>query len=284
MASEPDDYQSISDNCPGYMVLVPAGIICTRCSGEKRHKSNDCPKPSIAATLVTKAVPEADSTGTDHGDSGMESLSDTDSVSSDSTAGSESSGTRVTSRHQSDQSGGHSKDTHHLSRRALASPGGSQPSNEPDRSSALPLNHRAACEIPLYKAIQIHEIFSNANGPASHTAAHEPGTQSRNDRGLRSGPKSLASTEVSSFAGPGPTIPAELPSINKHSSYGQRNNKSQHRSRSNHKSIQQVMAYEAKGDRLPSASLADTTGKFEYSNTTCPSSFGFGRLPSEAMG
>lgn len=277
MATEPDDYQSISDNCPGYMVLIPEGIICTRCSGEKRHKRNNCPKSSTAASQVREDVPEADEIGSENGDTGMESLSDTESLSSESTAGSESSDTSMKSVRQSDQGGSHSQNTHHPLRRALARPDGSETSNEPDRTSASPPNRRAAREVPLYKPSQAHEISIKAKNQTSGIATHKPPTQSRRDRDLIHGPKSLASAKTSSFAGSGTSISTKLPSNHQNSS-------TKHRSHSHHNRIQRVNAHEATGDRLPAKSLADTTGKLDYSNTTCPSSFGFGRLPSEAMG
>lgn len=283
MATEPDDYQSISDNCPGYMVLIPEGIICTRCSGEKRHKRNDCPKPSTAASQVAEDVPEAHSARTDGGDSGMESLSDTDSVSSESTAGSEGSEMSVISVHQSDQGGSHSQNTHHPSRRASASSHSSQRSNEPDRTSASAPNRRAAREVPSYKPSQPHEISNKAKDQNSRIAIHNSETQSRRDRDSIHSSKSLASTETSS-ARSGTTISAKLPSTNQNLSTNQRNDKPKHRSHSHHSRINQVIAREATGGRLNSKDLAHTTGKIDYSNTTCPSSFGFGRLPSEAMG
>ncbi|CAD6574456.1 MAG: hypothetical protein ASARMPREDX12_006594 [Alectoria sarmentosa] len=282
MASEPDDYQSISDNCPGFMVLIPEGIICTRCAGEKRHRLNDCPKPSIAANSVIEAVPEADPTGFDNGDSGMESLSDdTDSVSSESTIRSESSEMRVTDAHQFDQDRTPLEDAH-LSRRDFAHPDGSQKNNEPDCTSASLQKHRTASEAPSYEPSQIHEMSSKTDRTGSNTAAYESEPPSHHIQDLLYGPRSLASVKTSSFAGSG-TISTESPSIKKHW-LEQRNDRTKHRSRSRHSSIRRFLAYEANVDRLPSASLADTTGKFDYSNTTCPSSFGFGRLPSEAMG
>ncbi|CAF9928894.1 MAG: hypothetical protein ALECFALPRED_004165 [Alectoria fallacina] len=282
MASEPDDYQSISDDCPGFMVLIPEGIICTRCAGEKRHRLNDCPKPSSAANLVIEAVPEADPTGFDNGDSGMESLSDdTDSVSSDSTIRSESSEVGVTGAHQFDQGGTHLEDAH-LSRRDFAHPDSSQTNNEPECTSASPPRHRTASEAPSYEPSQIHEISSQTDGPGSNTAAHESEPPSHRIQDLLYGPRSWASAKNSSFPRSG-ALSTESPSIKKHW-LEQRNDRTKHRSRSRHSSIRRFLAYEANGDRLPSASLADTTGKFDYSNTTCPSSFGFGRLPSEAMG
>ncbi|KAL9133118.1 MAG: hypothetical protein Q9175_005703 [Cornicularia normoerica] len=207
MATEPDDYQTVSDNCPGYMVLIAEGIICTRCAGEKRHKLNECPKPTTAADLATETVPEEDPCETENPDLGMESLSDTSSVSSESTARSESSEIHLTDAHQSDQGGSHSQNTN-LPRRGFARLDGSHTSTEPDRTSSSPPSRRAASGLPLYDPSQVHEILVKAERQASDKATHEPETQS-------------------------------------------------HR---------------------------DTRGKFEYSNTTCPSSFGFGRLPSEAMG
>ena len=284
MASEPDDYQSISDNCPGYMVLIPAGIICTRCSGEKRHKPNNCPKPSTIASEVTEDVPEVDEPGSENGDTGMESLSDTESVSSGSTAGSESSEASMKSVHQSDQGGSHSQNTHHPLRRALARPDCSQTSNEPDRTSASPPNRRAAREVPSYKPSQAHGTSIKAKNQTSDITTHKLPTQSRRDRDLIHGPKSLASAKSSSFAGSGTTASTKLPSNHQNSSVKQRDDKSKNRSHSHHSRIQRVNTYEAIGDRSPAKSLANISGKFDYSNTTCPSSFGFGRLPSEAMG
>ena len=214
----------------------------------------------------------------------MESLSDdTDSVSSESTIRSESSEMQVTDAHQFDQGGTHLEDAH-LSRRDFAHPDGSQKNNEPDCTSASPPRRRTASEAPSYEPSQIHEISSKIDGPGSNTAAHESEPPSHHIQDLLCGPRSLASAKTSSFARSG-TISTVSPSIRKHW-LEQRNDRTKHRSRSRHSSIpiRRFLAYEANGDRLPSASLADTTGKFDYSNTTCPSSFGFGRLPSEAMG
>lgn len=208
MASEPDDYQTISDNCPGYMVLISEGIICTRCAGEKRHRPNDCPKPTTAADLATETFLEGDATGDDNADPGMESLSDTSSIFSESTARSESSEMQVTDAHQSDQGGSHQQDTHPPSR-GFARPDGSHTDTEPDRTSPSPPNRRAEFrvpKVPLNEPSRAPKIFVKANRQTSNTAT-------------------------------------------------------------THKS-----------------GLANTTGKFDYDNTTCPSSFGFGRLPSEAMG
>ena len=261
MASEPDDYQSISDNCPGYMVLISEGIICTRCAGEKRHKPNECPKPATAADFATDTVPGADAPpGTDNADSGMESLSDTESFSSESTAGSQGSDTRM------DQGG--SPQTTHLTRPGFARPDGSRTSTEPDRISPSPPNRRAAHQVPSSESRR----------------SPRPKVQSRHDRDNVSGPNPLASAEMSSPTRSGATLSPEHPATSHQSAIEQRNKKTQRGSHAHHNPSKQVTCYEATEDRVPPKSLADTTGKFEYSNTTCPSSFGFGRLPSEAMG
>ena len=275
MANEPDDYQTISDNCPGYMVLISEGIICTRCAGEKRHKPNDCPKPTNAADLATETCPEADPDGSDIADSGMESLSDTDSVSSESTAHSENSESLVANAPQSDQGGSHTQSTT-LTRHDFARPNGSHSGTDPNRTSHSPSGHQVACKAPLDEPSRIHKRFK-----ADHRT---PRYQSSHSNDLTNGSNSLVSAETSSFAPSGTPTSAKLPFINKHSSMKQRNDRKQHRTQSNHSTTQHNLAYEAIADRLPPKSLADTTGKFDYSNTTCPSSFGFGRLPSEAMG
>ena len=138
MASEPDDYQTISDNCPGYMVLVSEGIICTRCAGEKRHKPNDCPKYAIAADVATEDDSGVDPDGMDDVDSGMESLSDTSSVSSESTGRSDGSEMQETSAHRFGQGGNH-PDVH-PSKRDFAHLDASYTSTQPDRISSSSLN------------------------------------------------------------------------------------------------------------------------------------------------
>lgn len=277
MATEPDDYQSISDNCPGYMVLIAEGIICTRCAGEKRHKPNECPKPSTATDLARDTVRDADPTETENADSGMDSLSDTDSISSESTAGSEDSEMRVVNAHQSDQGGSHPQNTH-LPKRGFARLDGSYKSTEPDRVSPFPPDHRA-----VQHSGQIHRIFVEADSQASATATQETGPQSRRECNFTCGPNSLTSAETSSFVMSGTTTSTELLSVDGQSAIEQRDDQSRHRSHPQRLN-RHVNAYEATGDRFPSKSLAVATGKFEYSSTTCPSSFGFGRLPSEAMG
>lgn len=253
MASEPDDYQTISDNCPGYMVLISEGIVCTRCAGEKRHKTNDCPKPTTAADLVTETGFGLDHNGTDNADSGMESLSDTDSVSSESTVRSGGSEMQVTNAHRSDQGGSHPQSTHPPRRGFARRSDGSCIDTEPDRTSPLPSN------------------FIQTGGQASNTATSKQQSQSRYSRDLKQDSNSLTSANnVSVRCG---TTTATKPSPTKeNSSLEQGNDKKRRGSHSQHK------------DRLSARSLADTTGKFDYSNTTCPSSFGFGRLPSESMG
>ena len=283
MASEPDDYQTISDNCPGYMVLVSEGIICTRCAGEKRHKPNECPKSTRAAHLATETVPDADPSGSDNADSEMESLSDTDSVSSESTARSEGSEARVTDAHQSDQGGSHPPNIH-LMRRDFARPNGNHTITEPERTRRSLPNRRSACDVPSDEPNRVHKNSLNPDGHGSNTAIQKAKTQSRRDRDLMYRPTSLARAKTPSLPGSRTTTSPELPSTKKHSSTERQNNKKQHGSHSSHGPAQRVMNNEAKGDRRPSKPVADTTGKFEYSNTTCPSSFGFGRLPSEAMG
>ncbi|CAF9941710.1 hypothetical protein IMSHALPRED_002860 [Imshaugia aleurites] len=274
MATEPDDYQSISDDCPGYMVLISEGIICTRCAGEKRHKPNDCPKPLTATDLATDTVPDADPTETDNADSGTDSLSDIDSESSESTDRSEDSEMRVAAADQSDQGGSHPQNAH-VPRRGFARPNGSYTSTEPDRTSLPPPDRRAKHHLG-----QDRKTFIKAEDQASNKATQQPDTQSRRNRGLVRGPNSLPSVGTPSLVRSGTRPSNELPSINKPSSTEQRPQRGSHSRRSN----QQVDTHEATGDRYPSKGLGDTTGKFEYSNTTCPSSFGFGRLPSEAMG
>lgn len=282
MANEPDDYQTISDNCPGYMVLISEGIICTRCAGEKRHKPNDCPKPATAVDLAAESCPEVDPDGPDIADSGMESLSDTDSVSSDSTARSESSGSQVADAPQSNQGGSQPQSTH-LTRYGFARPGGSHSGTEPDRTSRSSSNRRAARESPLDEPSRAHRTF-NVNHQISHSTAEKPATHFRYGNELTDGHSSLASAETSSLPPSGTPASTEPPPSNNHSSIKQGNEKRSHRTKASHNLIQKPVAYEATGGRPVSKSLADTTGKFDYSNTTCPSSFGFGRLPSEAMG
>ena len=282
MADEPDDYQTISDNCPGYMVLISEGIICTRCAGEKRHKPNDCPKPATAVDLATEPCPEADPDGPDIADSGMESLSDTDSVSSESTARSETSGSQVADAPQSNQGGSHPQ-SNHLTRPGFARPNGSHSGTEPHRTSRSSSNRQAACEYPLDEPSGNHRTFK-VNHQISDTTAEKPATQISQRNELPNVPNSLASAATSSLPPSGTPASTELSSINSHSSIKQRNDKRHHRTKASHNSIQKPVAYEATGGRPASKSMADTTGKFDYSNTTCPSSFGFGRLPSEAMG
>ncbi len=280
MASEPDDYQTISDNCPGYMVLISEGIVCTRCAGEKRHKANECPKPATAAHLATEDIPGADEDGDgmDNGDSEMESLSDTESLSSESTARSESSEMRTTDAHRSDQGGNRPQDTH-LSKRGFMRPDASHTSTQPDRTSLSPPNHRAAREPRRVTQT------ANTNGHTSNPASNNTEAQSRDDRGIMYGPKSPQSTETYSFSRSATTVfPPRLPSNNKHASSEEWNGRTRKRGHAHGDTMQQAMNHEAIEDRLLSKSLVDTTGKFDYSDTTCPSSFGFGRLPSEAMG
>lgn len=279
MATEPDDYQTISDNCPGYMVVVSEGIICTRCAGEKRHKSNDCPKAAAAAALATDNVPGTDPDGTDNADSGMESLSDTSSVSSESTARSDGSEMRATTAHQSDQGGNHSQDSH-LPRRGFARHDASYTSTQPDRTSPSPPNRRAA-----WRPSQVHQAFGAAGGQVYSTSTHERGTQSGHGHHTLYGPNSPASAETYSTTRSVTTTSSGRPFNNRnHSSIKKWSDKIKPGSPSHDNSIRQASTYEVIEDRLPSKPFADTTGKFDYSNTTCPSSFGFGRLPSEAMG
>ena len=248
------------------MVLISEGIICTRCAGEKRHKANDCPKPATAADFITDHVPGAgsvDSDGMDNVDSGMESLSDTSSVSSESTARSDSSEMQVTNAHRSGQGGNHA----HLSRRGFAPHAASYTSTQPDRTSLSTLNRRAG-----------HlQAIGKANGQVSRTAT--PETDSRHNRDIIYGHTSPAYSIPRSV----PTNSTGLP-CKKNSSIKKLNDKKRKGSHSHDDSTQQVGSYRANEDRLPSKSLAETMRKFEYSDTTCPSSFGFGRLPSEAMG
>ena len=278
MDSEPDDYQTISDNCPGYMVLISEGIICTRCAGEKRHKRNDCPKTATAADLATDNVLKADPDEPDNVDSGMESLSDTSSISSESTARSDSSEMRVTNAHQPDQGGNHPQDSH-LPRRGFARPGVSSTSTQPDRTSHSPPNRRTSPEPS-----RVHQVFGKAYGQVPNTATDKHVKQSRHNRDIVYNPDSPASapTHLSSRS----TISTSTgrPSNKEHSSAGKWSDKTRQGSHSHDTSVQRAITYEATEDRLPSKSLVDTSGKFDYSNTTCPSSFGFGRLPSEAMG
>lgn len=279
MATEPDDYQTISDNCPGYMVVVSEGIICTRCAGEKRHKSNDCPKAAAAAALATDNVPGTDSDGMDNADSGMESLSDTSSVSSESTARSDSSEMRVTTAHQSDQGGNHSQDNH-LPRRGSARHDTSYTSTQPDRTSPSPPNHRAA-----RRPSQVTQAFGTAGGQVYGTSTHNRGTQSGHGHDTVYGPNSPVSAETYSMARSATTTSSGSPFNNrKHSSIKKWSDRTKQGSLPHDHSIRQASTYGVIEDRLPSKPFADTTGKFDYSNTTCPSSFGFGRLPSEAMG
>lgn len=228
MASEPDDYQSISDDCPGYMVLIPAGIICTRCEGEKRHKRNDCPKTASAAETYSNGATDGT---TDNGDSGMESLSDTDSLSSESTVRSESpSETQVAN-------------TTPISRRGFAH-GNRRPEPDHTSRSSRDRGQIRQCQTP-------------------NTTISQSETQNRRN--------------VSSIRSR--TSIADLSSINKTNSsikQGSINSRILH-----HKASQQVFSYDRK---RPSKPIAESRGKFDYSNTTCPSSFGFGRLPSESMG
>lgn len=181
MASEPDDYQTISDNCPGYMVLVSEGIICTRCAGEKRHKANDCPKYATAADVATDSGSGVDPEGTDILDLGLESLSDTSSVSSDSTDRSDGSEMQVTSAHRSGQGGNHPQDAH-LSRRGFARPDASYTSTQPDRTSHPPTN----CPVGRGPS------QSRVNGQISSTASSQQQTHSRHRRDIVYGPKRLA--------------------------------------------------------------------------------------------
>lgn len=279
MATEPDDYQTISDNCPGYMVVVSEGIICTRCAGEKRHKSNDCPKAAAAAALATDNVPGTDPEGADDADSGMESLSDTSSVSSESTARSDSSEMQVITAHQSDHGGNHPQD-HHLPRRGFARHGASYTSTQPDRTSPSPPSHRAA-----RRPSQVKQAFGAAGGQVYGTSTHKRGTQSGYGHDTLYGPASPASAETYSTARSATTTSSGRPINNrKHPSIKKWGDRTKQESASHDDSIRQASTYEVIDNRLPSKPYADTTGKFDYSNTTCPSSFGFGRLPSEAMG
>ena len=271
MASEPDDYQTISDNCSGYMVLISEGIVCTRCRGAKRHKPNDCQKTATAADVATDHVPGADlgGDGMDNADSGMEFLSDTDSVSSESTARSDGSDMQMTDAHQSDQGGNHPQDAH-LPRRDFARPAASHSSIQPDRTSASPSNLRAVREPS-----QVHQIPSEAGAATRPT---QP--PSHHDCDVLYGPNTPALSGTYSTPGSGTTI-STSPSSKAKNSTRNRSDKAKKGSRG---SIPQAMDYEVPGDRLSPNSLVDTMGKFDYGNTTCPSSFGFGRLPSEAMG
>ena len=278
MASEPDDYQTISDNCPGYMVLISEGIICTRCAGEKRHKRNECPKAATAADLATDNVLKADPDEPDNVDSGMESLSDTSSISSESTARSDSSEMRATNAHQPDQGGNHPQDSH-LPRRGFARPAVSSKSTQPDRTSHSPPNRRTSREPS-----RVHQVFGNAYGQAPIRATDKHVKQSRHDRDIVYDPNPPASAPTHLISGSTITTATGRPSKNKHSSIEKRSDKTRQGSRPHDNPAQGSITYEATEDRLPSKSLVDTSGKFDYSNTTCPSSFGFGRLPSEAMG
>ena len=265
MASEPDDYQTISDNCPGYMVLVSEGIICTRCAGEKRHKANDCPKYAAAADVATDSGSGADLDGMDYVDSGMESLSDTSSVSSESTSCSDGSEMQETNAHRSGQGGNHPQDAH-LSRRGFAS----YTSTQPNRTSPSP-PHRQTGRGPNQ---------SKVNSTA--TSKHE--TQSRHGLNIVYVPKQSASAEAYSTPRSSAAMSRRLSPGNEDFSIKKPNDKKRKGSHSYGSSGQQTTTYKANENRLPSKSLADTLRKFEYSDTTCPSSFGFGRLPSEAMG
>ena len=272
MESEPDDYQTISDNCPGYMVLISEGIVCTRCRGEKRHKPNDCPKTATAADLATDHVSGADldGDGMENADMGMESLSDTDSVSSESTAHSDGSDMRMTDAHQSDQGGNHPQDTE---RRDFARPAASHTSIQPDRTSPSLPNLRA-----VRKPNAVHQTSSEAGA-----AIHQTKSPSHHDRDVRHGRNTPALVETHSTPRSGTTNSTQPPSKVTNSTRNP-SDKAKKGSHPHAGSIHQVIDYETSGDRLPPKSLVDTMGKFDYSNTTCPSSFGFGRLPSEAMG
>ena len=260
MASEPDDYQTISDNCPGYMVLVSEGIICTRCAGEKRHRPNDCPKYAIAADVATEGGAGVDPDGMDDVDSGMESLSDTSSVSSESTGRSDGSEMQETDAHRFGQGGEHA----HPSRRDVEQLDTSYTRSQPDRTSPSPLNHRVGRGDQTFKA----------NGQISVTSTSEH----RNVYG----PNQLVPAEAYSIPSSPPTT-FHRPS-SKQDSTMKSNDKKRKGSHSHGSLNQETSMYKPNDDRLPSKSLAETLRKFEYSNTTCPSSFGFGRLPSEAMG
>ena len=273
MASEPDDYQTISDNCPGYMVLVSEGIICTRCAGEKHHKANDCPKYAAAADVATDSGSGADLDGIDNVDSGMESLSDTSSVSSESTSRSDGSEMQETSAHRSGQGGNHPQDAH-LSRRGFARLDASHTSTQPDRTSPSP-PHRQSGRGPSQ---------SRVNGQIGSTATSKHETQSRHGRNNVYVPKQSASAEAYSIPRSSTAISRRLSPGKEESSMKRSNDKKRKGSHSYGSSSQQTTTYEANEDRLPSKTLADTLRKLEYSDTTCPSSFGFGRLPSEAMG
>ena len=273
MASEPDDYQTISDNCPGYMVLVSEGIICTRCAGEKRHKANHCPKYATAADLATDSGSGADLDGIDDVDSGMESLSDTSSVSSESSSHSDGSEMQETNAHRSGQGGNHPQDAH-LPRRGFARPDASYTSTQPDRTSPSPSNRQ----------VGRGPSQSKVNSQIGSTATSEHETQSRHGRDIMYGPKNSASAEAYSIPRSSTAIFRRLSSSKEDSSIRKSDDKKRKGSHSHCSSSQQTTTYKANEDRLPSKSLADTLRKFEYSHTTCPSSFGFGRLPSEAMG
>ena len=274
MASEPDDYQTISDNCPGYMVLVSEGIICTRCAGEKRHRANDCPKYATAADLATDSGSGADPDGLDNVDSGMESLSDTSSISSESTGRSDGSEMQEeTDAHRTGQGGNHPQDAH-LSRRGFARPDASYTSTQPDRTSPSPLNHQSG-RGPTQ---------SRNNSQICRTATSEHETQSRHRRDIVYGPKQSVSAKAYSILRSSSAIPRRLSSSQEDSSMKNSKDRKRKGSHSHGSSSQQTTTYEPNEDRLPSQSLADTLRKLEYSDTTCPSSFGFGRLPSEAMG
>ena len=278
MASEPDDYQTISDNCPGYMVLISAGIICTRCEGEKRHKPNDCPKPATAAELATDHVPGGDQDGMEDVDSGMESLSDTESLSSESTVRSDNSEMRVTNAHQSDQGGTHPHDTR-LPRRGFARPDVSHTSTQPDRTSLSPTIRPAT----RHQSSRVRQVFGKSDGQSSDITSQKPGAHPHHNGDAMYGPNPPASDKTYSIFRSGTTQSTRVASNRKQSSTNG-SNRSRKRSHSDEEQTRQTISYGATRDRLPSESLADTMGKFEYSNTTCPSSFGFGMLPSEAMG
>ena len=171
MASEPDDYQTISDNCPGYMVLVSEGIICTRCAGEKRHKAGNCPKYATV-DVATDGGSVADPEGMDV-DSGMDSLSDTSSVSSESSSRSDGSEMEETVARRSGRGGNHSQGAY-PSRRGFASPGTSHASTQPDRTSPPPSNRQVRPGLNPSKV--------NGHIPGTATSKHE--LQSRNGRDI----------------------------------------------------------------------------------------------------
>ena len=280
MASEPDDYQTISENCPGYMILVSEGIICTRCSGEKRHRPNDCPKPATAASLVTDNVPDAelDGDGMDNADSEMESLSDTESLSSESTGRSDSSEIHVTSAGQFDQGGNHPPDTH-LPRRGFASPDASRTSTQPGHTTFSSSSHRSTLEHAQTRHIRRISHDQRSHETSRYLQQHPP-----RERDNEYGPNSLALHDTQPKPRSGVTSSTAFPYDGQQPSSRTWSDKTKKGARSHSNAKPRRTDYEVNPSRLTSKLFADTTGKFDFDNTTCPSSFGFGRLPSEAMG